>query len=151
MLRKSSITIFLFLLFSFLYQSHLIALEPKPQYFGVDATIQDADTGEHIVKTKGMKAGEGFVYTPQQARTKQEITYQIDLKGKGPVILKISETDASGRFIKEEERVVELTEQWTTYEMPYTLQSTTSQLDVFVLTKDKSALEFSFKNLRITD
>lgn len=150
MLRKSSITFFLFLLFNFLYPSHLFALEPKPQYVGVDATIQATDTGEHIVKTMGMKAGEGFVYTPQQARTKQEITYQIELKGKGPVTLKISETDARGRFIKEKEKIVELTEQWTTYKMPFNLQSTTSQLDVFVLTKDKSALEFSFKNLQIT-
>ncbi len=151
MLRKSLMTIVMFSLFLFIFQSHLFAAETKHQYFGVDATVQATDTGEHIVKTKGIKAEEGFVYTPKQGRTKQEISYQVDLKGNGPVILKISETDARGRFIKEEEKTVELTEQWTTYEMPYTMQSTTSQLDVFVLTKDKSALEFSFKNLRITD
>lgn len=44
---------------------------------------------------------------------------------------------------------MQVTENRTTYELPYELASTSSQIDVTVITKDTSKMEFSYKDLKI--
>lgn len=120
--------------------------QPKHQYFGLGATVHEVEPTVYLVKTEGKKQGEGFVFTPKLDSTKEKITFQLSLKGKGTVIYRIAETDARGRFIKEEEMAIELTNEWNTYEIPFILTSPSSQIDVLVVTKERSTIEFLFKN-----
>lgn len=151
---KKLLTIFTILLLFLALQTHSLAAEDKPgiPYFGVGAAaVQDLGTGEFIVKTKGYEAEEGFVYTPPEAFTSTKISMQVTVKGEGTIIIKISETDPRGRFIKEKTMDVELTEEWTTHVLPFELASKSSQIDVSIVTKDKAATEFSFKDLKINE
>lgn len=132
-------------------QPNVLAAEDKPTipYFGVGANVQEEEDGSFLVKTEGAKAGEGFVFTPSEPFTSTNITVQIALKGEGTVILKVSETDPRGRFIKDKSMDIQLTEEWTTHELPFELASTSSQIDISVVTKDASKMEFSYKDLNV--
>ena len=145
-------TFFGTLLFMLFMQTHSLAADDKPgtQYFGVGATIQEVGDGEFIVKTEGKKSEEGFVFSPKEKFTTEKIQLQVTLKGKGTVVVRISETNARGQFIKEANLTVQLTEDWATYGMPFTLESQSSQLDVFVVTKSEAETEFSVKDLTIS-
>jgi len=134
-------------------QSLALAAEETPTipYFGIGATVQEIVEGEYLIKTEGAKEQEGFVYTPSEPFNKVDIKLQIALKGKGTVLLKIEETNARGQYIKAKTKEVQLTDDWSTYEMEFTLESPTSQIDVSVLTKSKEKTEFTFKNLQITE
>jgi len=146
-------TSFFTLVFLFSMQIPSLAAEDRPTipYYGVGATVQEVVEGEYLVKTEGAKAEEGFVYTPPEPFKEKNIKFQITLKGKGNVILKLEETNARGQYIKEKKMDVTLTEDWATYEMTFTLESPTSQIDAFVLSKDKEPAEFSFKNIEIIE
>lgn len=148
---RKVITLFATLLVFFSLQPHYLAAEDKPviPYFGVGANIQEIGDGSFVVKTKGEKAEEGFVFTPKQSFTSTKISLQITLKGKGTVLLKISETDPRGRFIKEKSMEINLTEDWETHVLPFDLASTISQIDVSVVTKVATKTEFSYKDLKI--
>jgi len=66
------------------------------------------------------------------------------------VLLKIEETDARGTFLSEvQSEPVMLTADWKEYDLKTDVKSTESQIDVFVLTKDKQATTFHFKDLVI--
>ncbi|SOC39882.1 hypothetical protein [Ureibacillus acetophenoni] len=149
---KKLISILATMLVFILLQPQVLADEDKPEipYFGVGANVQEVEDGSFLVKTEGVKAGEGFVFTPGESFTSTNITVQIALKGEGIVILKVSETDPRGRFIKDKSMEIQLTENWATYELPYELASTSSQIDVSVITKDTSKMEFSYKDLKIS-
>ncbi|QCR32384.1 carbohydrate binding domain-containing protein [Lysinibacillus sp. SGAir0095] len=124
---------------------------PTIPYFGIGATVQEKLEGEYVVKTEGRKEQEGFVYTPPKSFSKENIKFQITIKGKGTVLLKLEETSARGQYLKEKTMEVELTEDWATYEMTYTLESPSSQIDASVITKSKENTEFTFKNLQIIE
>jgi len=130
---------------------HALAAEDKPEipFFGVGANVQELNDGSFVVKTEGEKAEEGFVFTPKEPFTTTQISLQISLKGTGTVLLKISETDPRGRFIKDKSMEVQLTEDWTVHVLPFELASTSSQIDVSVVTKDATKTEFSYKDLKI--
>lgn len=117
----------------------------KSKFIGVGATITKVNTGECKVETKGEKAGEGIVYTPKRKFTTKTISYHITLRGKEKVSLKIEETDARGRFMKEKSLDAELSDNWKPLELPFTLESESSQIDVFVLTTGKRKTEFHMK------
>ncbi len=144
---------FLTVMFFLAMHVNTLAAEDRPTipYFGLGATVQEVIDGEFLVKTEGAKKEEGFVYTPPQPFEKENIRLQITLKGKGTVILKIEETNARGQFIKDKTTEVTLTEDWATYEMSFTLESPSSQIDASVITKSKDETEFSFKNLQIIE
>lgn len=150
---KKVMTSFFTLVFFLTISTQALAAEDRPTipYFGLGATVQEVIEGEFLVKTEGAKAEEGFVYTPPKPFTKENIKLQITLKGKGTVILKLEETDARGQYIKEKNMEVTLTEDWTTYEMTFTLESPSSQIDASVTTKSEEKAEFSFKNLQIIE
>lgn len=150
---KKILTLFVSLLFILSLQSHSLAAEEQQgiPYFGVGASaVQDLGDGEYAVKTKGLEAEEGFVYTPTEPFTSTKINIQVTLRGEGTIILRISETDPRGRFIKEKRMNVELTEEWTTHTLPFELASTSSQIDVSLITKEQTQAEFYFKDLKIT-
>ncbi|CAM5215751.1 Carbohydrate binding protein OS=Ureibacillus acetophenoni OX=614649 GN=SAMN05877842_106168 PE=4 SV=1 [Ureibacillus acetophenoni] len=148
---KKVITILATILVFFSLQPNTLAAEDKPiiPYFGVGANVTEIGDGSFVVKTEGAKAEEGFVFTPKESFTSTKISFQITLKGTGTVLLKISETDPRGRFIKEKTIEVVLTEDWTTHVLPFELASTISQIDVSVVTKDATRTEFSYKDLKI--
>ncbi|MFC7687178.1 hypothetical protein [Ureibacillus sp. GCM10028918] len=150
---KKQLTSFLAVMFFLAMSTHSLAAEDRPTipYFGIGAIVQEVIEGEFLVKTEGTKEEEGFVYTPPQPLTKENIKFLVTLKGKGTVILKLEETNARGQYIKDKKIEVELTEEWTTHEMTFTLESPSSQIDVSVLTKGKEKTGFSFKNLQIIE
>lgn len=125
--------------------------EEVPKYFEIGAAIDQGYSGEYIVTTKGEKSGEGFVHTPSLQLTSKDVTYQVKLKGSGNVILKVEETDLRGKFIKDKSIMVQLSDQWETYELTFSLTELSSQMDVFVLTPRRSQIEFHFKDLLIKD
>ncbi|MDN4492700.1 hypothetical protein [Ureibacillus aquaedulcis] len=129
------------------------AAENRPTilYFGVEAVVNEGLEGEYIVKTKGGQTEEGFVFTPPKPFTNENLKFLITIKGKGIVILKVEETNARGQYIKEGKLEIELTPEWTTHEMTFTLESPSSQVDTSVLTKNKEKAEFSFKNLQVIE
>lgn len=148
---KKFISILATLLVFVSLQPLVLAAEDKPAipYFGVGANVQEEEDESFLVKTEGAKAGEGFVFTPSEPFTSTKLNVQITLKGEGTVILKVSETDPRGRFIKDKSMEIKLTEDWVTYELPFELASTSSQIDISVVTKDASKMEFSYKDLKV--
>ena len=133
------------------YQSLAAEETPTIPYFGIGATVQEKVEGEYLINTEGAKEQEGFVYTPSSPFSKVDINLQIMLKGTGTVLLKLEETNARGQYIKAKTMEVQLTQDWSTYEMEFTLESPSSQIDVSVLTKSKEQTDFTFKNLQITE
>jgi len=125
--------------------------EEVPKYFEIGAAIDQGDSGEYIVTTKGEKSEEGFVHTPKRQLTSKDVMYQVKLKGSGNVILKVEETDLRGKFIKDKSIMVQLSDQWETYELPFSLTELSSQIDVFVLTAGRSQKVFYFRDLFIID
>lgn len=121
----------------------------KLEYFGVGAVVTEQENQHFKVQTEGEKTEEGFVYTPSEL-TSTTVHYKISLKGEGQVLLKIEETDARGTFLSEvQSEPVMLTADWKEYDLKTDVKSTESQIDVFVLTKDKQATTFHFKDLVI--
>lgn len=148
---KKTLHVFLVVLLAFMVNSQSIyAKEMKSiQLLGVGAVVQESQNGEFLVKTEGLKAGEGFVSTPKDFESKN-ILFQMEVKGSDPVILKIEETDARGKFLKEKELEVPLTSNWNPKQLDFMLESESSQIDVFVLTKEKKKTEFSVRNVTVT-
>lgn len=147
---KKVVVICLSMLFIFFsVHSQLFAREDISKFFGVGADIKQINQGEYLVKTKGEKIEEGFVYTPKEKFTSKKIQYKIKLKGKGKHFLVIEETDARGVFIKEKKWAVELSNSWKSFTASYELKNNTSQIDVFVRTSEKTKTEFNFKDLQI--
>ncbi|MGG7619214.1 hypothetical protein [Bacillus coreaensis] len=148
---KKTMHVFLIILLAFVVNSQSIfAKEIKSiQLLGIGAVVQDSQNGEFLIKTEGLKAGEGFVATPKDLDSKN-ILFQLESKGSGSVILKIEETDARGKFLKEKELEVSLTSNWSIKQLDFILESETSQVDVFVLTKEKRKTEFSVRNVTVT-
>lgn len=148
---KKTLHVFLVVLLVFMVNSQSIyAKEMKSiQLLGVGAVVQESQNGEFLVKTEGLKAGEGFVSTPKDFESKN-ILFHMEVKGSDPVILKIEETDARGKFLKEKELEVPLTSNWNPKQLDFMLESESSQIDVFVLTKEKKKTEFSVRNVTVT-
>lgn len=144
MMKKQYISIaILLMLFSFPIQ--LMAREESTKYFGVNATIEHVNQGEFLVKTKGEKKEEGLVFTLVGDFTSREIQPSINLKGNGKYLIVIQETDARGTFINEKKVPIELTNNWKTFTVPYKMKSTTSQIDIMVLTTTKTKTELFVK------
>lgn len=141
----------LFTIFVALFLSTALEDRLEMPYFGVGATVQDLNDETFLVKTEGRKWGEGFVYTYPSPFSKEQVNAQITLQGKGKVIFKISETNSRGQFLKEAILLIELTEEWTTYELPLVLNSASSQIDLSILTKNKAETKFFFKGLKINE
>jgi hypothetical protein len=150
-MKPRQIIIYLLLvIILFVMAPHTIAMEDKKKFFGVGADIEKLEKGIFEVRTKGVKNGEGFVYTPEDIRAVKEATITIQLKGENEVYVKVEETDQRGTFIKDTRSPgLLLTDKWKTYQLDVTLSPTTSQLDVFVLTENKIETEFQFKDLQI--
>jgi len=127
----------------------ILAKETQMRFFGVGADVKVGNQGEYTIVTKGEKAEEGFVHTATEKFSKKEIKFKVELKGQDKVLLKIQETDARGRFIKEEKQAIELTQDWKLYEVPFVLVSLESQIDVLVVTESQRQTEFQFKNLLV--
>lgn len=143
------ITMLVFLTIS----TYTLAAEDTPvlPYFGAGANVTEQSDGTYDVKTEGAKENEGFVYSPADPFTSTKVEVHVTLKGKGTVLLQVSETDPRGRFIKDKSMEIQLTEEWATYVLPFELASTASQLDVLIVTKEAEKTEFSFKDLKITN
>ncbi|MEK3989986.1 MULTISPECIES: hypothetical protein [Robertmurraya] len=148
---KKTMHVFLVILLAFVVKSQSISAKEMTSLplLGVGATVQEAQKGEFLIKTEGLKAGEGFVSTPKDLETKN-ILFQMEAKGSDVVILKIEETDARGKFLKEKELEVPLTSNWSLKQLDFILESDSSQIDVFVLTKEKKKTEFSVRNVTVT-
>ncbi|TKC19282.1 hypothetical protein [Robertmurraya kyonggiensis] len=148
-MRKMQFMSVLSLIFLLIGHSVLAAETKKVEFFGVGATVTELANQEFKVETKGEKEGEGFVHTPS-APTSTTVKYKVTLKGTGNVYLKIEETDARGTFLNEvKSEEIQLTDEWKEYELDAKIASTQSQLDVFVLTSTKQAMEFLFKNAEV--
>jgi hypothetical protein len=150
-MKNFFITRFVFALLFLPSQNLLSANEgkQKSKFIGVGAIIREVNIGECKVETKGEKAGEGIVYTPKRKFTTKTINYLITLRGKETVLLKIEEIDARGCFMKEKNVDSELSDNWKPLELPFALESESSQIDVFVLTTDKRQTEFLVKGIQI--
>ncbi|WP_066049082.1 hypothetical protein [Robertmurraya korlensis] len=147
---KKTMQVFFVVLMTFVMNSQLIAAKESTSILllGIGATIEKGQDGEVVVKTEGLKVGEGFVFTPKDLGSKS-ILFQVELKGTGPVILRIEETDARGKFLKDKEREVELTSNWSKKELDFVLESESSQVDVFVVTKEKKETVFEVRNVQV--
>ena len=141
-------TILLISLITFL--PNTLAKETQMRFFGVGADVKEGNSGEYTVVTKGEKAEEGFVHTATEKFSKKEIQFKVELKGQDKVLLKIQETDARGRFIKEEKQAVELTQDWKSFEVPFVLENLDSQIDVLVVTESQLQTEYQFRNLQVS-
>lgn len=137
------------LLCALLIQSHVVAKEGQQRFFGVGAIVEEPSPGIFSVKTPGKKAGEGFVHNPQQQFPTQKINTKIELKGKGTLSIKLEETDARGKYMKEKEIKVTLSDEWKLYELDLDLESVTSQIDLLVVTPSQSEVVFQFRNVKI--
>lgn len=134
-----------FVLFFFFFPPTFMAKEEAAKYFGVNATVEKVNQEEYVVKTKGEKKEEGAVYTFPGEFSSLQIQPSINLKGNGKYLIVIQETDARGTFINEKKLPIELTDNWQTFSVPYKMKSTTSQIDVMVLTPTKTKTEFFIK------
>nr|WP_106784448.1 hypothetical protein [Lysinibacillus timonensis] len=151
-MNKTIMLIVTTLMFFLLSPAQLYASEDRDiQVFGVGAEVKATSEGEFLISTEGNKAEEGFVYTPKTRFASTNILVSLELKGTGTVKLKISETNARGEFIKEQSKVIELSETWTRHDLPFELESTTSQIDVLVLTVNQEQTEFSFRDLQVVE
>lgn len=150
-MRRFAITYVVVLVCLLSFQAHLSAKEEPLKLFGMGASVEETTPGLFTVKTSGKKEGEGFVYNPHRSLSTNQVKSQIELKGTGNVNLTIEETDARGKFLKEKEMKVALTKEWKTYELDFELESTSSQLDLLVLTPKTSRLEFKAKNIQMKD
>jgi hypothetical protein len=120
------------------------------RYFGVSAEISKSDDGSYyIVKTKGKRKNEGFVFTPNGLKNGRELSLRINLKGNSKVFIKLQETNAMGRYINETvSSPIKLNGGWQTVELETTISPNTEYMDVMVLTSDESKTEFYFKDTR---
>ncbi|WP_400243704.1 hypothetical protein AB3U99_21085 [Niallia sp. JL1B1071] len=134
-----------FLLFLFSFPTPFMAREEVQKYFGVNATVEKVNQEEYVVKTKGEKKEEGFIYTLPGEFSSLQIQPSINLKGNGNYLIIIQETNARGTFINEKKMPIELTDNWQTFSVPYKMKSTTSQIDVKVLTTTKTKSELFIK------
>jgi hypothetical protein len=124
--------------------------ESKTKYFGVGATVEEIEQATFHVKTIGEKPEEGFVYTPDQIKKGEDMTFKVTLQGEGTVFLKLVETDSKGRFIKEHTTpMILLTSDWKAYKLPATLNEKTAQIDTFVITGGKQQINFVFRDLSV--
>lgn len=121
------------------------------RYFGVNADInKSSDSSHYIVRTKGQKEHEGFVFTPSNIIGGDKITISIDLKGKGNVFIKLQETDARGTFISETKSApIVLTDDWLTKQFETAINPKTKQVDIMVFTSSKNKTYFFFKNVTL--
>lgn len=121
-------------------------------FFGVGASIEEISSGVYKVISAGEKAAEGFVHTPDISMINKKWKYQIDLKGEGTVYWKIEETNARGRFMKEQKsKPILLTGEWKTYDIDIELDTESSQIDVFVLTSSDRQTKFYFRNSHVIE
>lgn len=122
------------------------------RFFGVSADVTKATDGSHYrVKTKGIKDHEGFVFSPEDIKSGEKFTFDIQLLGSGDVFIKMEETDGRGAFIKETaSEPIQLTKNWQSHTLNVELSPNTKQVDVMVLTRLKGEQQFSFKNVNIT-
>ncbi|WP_156291627.1 hypothetical protein [Oceanobacillus salinisoli] len=140
------------MLSSFILVSQSFAIEENsPRLFGIGSSVNQKDSGLYEVKTNGKQMEEGIVFTPKEEFFGGEnVHYQVTLKGKGNVILKIEETDPRGKFIHENRSSeIPLKNSWETYYLPVKLSKESTQLDVFVLTSKKEKIDFQMKSINI--
>ncbi|MRG87484.1 hypothetical protein [Salinibacillus xinjiangensis] len=128
-----------------------ISAEEQTKYFGVgDTQVSKVEGQTYKVSTKGKKQDEGFVFTPKNIKPGSQITTQLELKGKGEVIIRVSETNAKGKFIKESiGEPIKLTDEWQNVQHNLMLSPETAEIDVMVLTNRKQQATFQFKNVQI--
>lgn len=126
------------------------AEEPAKTFFGVSAKVEKLENGLYRVKTEGKQPNEGFVFSLVAEQSGMKPTITLDLRGQGNVALKIQETDARGRFIKETQtHNTELSGEWQQLTLTTEISDKLNMLDVSVLTTYKHKANFEFKNLKI--
>ncbi|WP_138919086.1 hypothetical protein [Ornithinibacillus scapharcae] len=125
--------------------------EIKTRYLGIGASIEEVEQATFMVDTEGKKQGEGFVYTPDKMKSKENITFEVSLEGKNKtVFLKLVETDANGRFITEHTTpMILLTSEWKKYKLSAKTSEKTAQVDVFVLTEEEEPTQFKFRDVQV--
>lgn len=121
------------------------------QFYPVSATIEKPQDGHtYIVRTAGKKENEGFVFTPFPVKSEKQVTFLIDVKGKGEIFSKIQQTDESGTLIKETNTsTVKLSKNWKTVELKTELNQNTELIDIMVLTPRKMTTTCTFRNIRL--
>lgn len=140
----------LFIVIGFNMYTHALE-ETKTKYFGVGATVEEVEQATFAVQTKGESTGEGFVFTPEEITKADKVTFQVSLEGKGTVFIKLVETDANGKFIKEHRSpMILLTSDWKEYHIDANLGKDTEQVDVLVITDGAQQTEFKFRDATIT-
>jgi hypothetical protein len=124
--------------------------ETKTKYFGVGATVEEIEQATFIVKTKGEDTGEGFIFTPEEIKSDEKVTFQVSLEGNGTVFIKLVETDANGKYIYEHSSpMILLTSDWKKYHISAPLNKATNQVDVLVITDGTQRTEFQFRDANI--
>lgn len=123
--------------------------EIKTRYFGIGATIEEVEQAVFMVNTEGKKQEEGFVYTTDKIKSKEQITFEVSLKGENnTVFLKLVETDSNGRFITEHTTpMILLTSDWKKYRLTAKPSGNINQVDVFVLTGESKPTHFQFRDV----
>jgi hypothetical protein len=125
--------------------------ETKTKYFGVGATVEEVEQATFSVQTRGEGTGEGFVFTPEEINKGDKVTFQVSLEGQGTVFIKLVETNAFGKYIKEHRSpMILLTSEWKEYRIHANLGKGTEQVDVLVITDGAQKTEFKFRDATIT-
>jgi hypothetical protein len=128
-----------------------IALEEtKTTYFGVGATVKEVEQATFNVRTEGKVTGEGFIFSPEELPSDKRVLFQVSLVGTGTVYIKIVESNANGKFIKEHTSpLILLTSNWKEYNLSVPLSKATAQLDILVITDRAQQTEFHFRDPRL--
>ncbi|SET72448.1 hypothetical protein SAMN05421676_10783 [Salinibacillus kushneri] len=137
----------------FICSASLVAAEQAYKYFSVgDAEISEINEQSYNVSTKGSKQDEGFVFTPKSIKGGKQITFQLDMKGKGEVLIRVSESDKAGKYIKESiSDPIKLAKDWKTAQHNLMLSPKTAEIDIMVLTNRKQQATFQFKNVKVNE
>ncbi|MBB6455415.1 hypothetical protein HNQ94_003915 [Salirhabdus euzebyi] len=115
-----------------------------------ESKISENENKTYQIATKGLKSGEGFVFTASNIKSGKQNTFQFDLKGAGNVVIKVVETNIKGKFIKETtSKPVTLSDQWKTQQYTLMLSPNTKEMDVMVLTEGKQQITFQTKNIAV--
>ncbi|GAA0498298.1 hypothetical protein GCM10008986_26720 [Salinibacillus aidingensis] len=150
---KKIIAVWMSFLMIFAGSATILAEEKSYKYFGVgDAEISEIAEHTYHVNTQGAKQDEGFVFTPKEINGGKQITFQLELKGKGEMLIRISETDVAGKFIKETiSDPIKLTDNWKKAQRNLMLSPNTAEVDIMVLTNRKQQAAFQFKNVVVNE
>lgn len=139
-MHKQLIYLLPILLFSLLnYPISHYAQKEDYRIFPIGSVISEDSDGSYHISTEGQKPLEGYVFTITPTGISNHIQLSVNLKGNASLIIKAVETNVKGKYLKETASpTVTLSPTWTTYQLDFSLDQVTTQIDLFDCNKRKT-------------